>query len=131
MNVTEFTSATTPAAVSWNGNPTGYNLYDISDNGDNATLNLIMGNGGVPIDEFVDLGINAIYLEKSNFTNGETLPLMISNSNKVPASVVWYMDDEYQSEPRVVLTTGEHTIKAELTYEDGTSEIITTKINVM
>lgn len=129
-NVTEFTSETRPAAVGWNGNPTNYNLYDITENGDNATVRLSFNIGGEPIEEFYDLGINAIYLEKSNYVNGDVLEFLLSLSNKVPVSTTWYFDGIMNSNGSVTLTTGEHTIRAELIYEDGTSEIISTKINV-
>src|SRR5574344_272288 len=43
-NVTSFTSSTQPAAIEWNGNPTGYNLTNITETGKNIAFNLTVDN---------------------------------------------------------------------------------------
>lgn len=43
-NVTSYTSKTEPAAIDWTGNPTGYNLTNITENGSEISFNLAIDN---------------------------------------------------------------------------------------
>lgn len=126
-----FNANSQPAAVDWSGVPTGYNLSEITDNGDNLTLVLSMMASGPVIQDFLDANVNAIYREDS-YRNGDTFEFMVSMSNTTPIEIEWYYDDEVVDPENlsVVLTTGVHTVKAILTYSDNSKETITTLLNV-
>lgn len=127
----EFSSSSNPAAVDWDGDVTGYNLTNISHNGSNATLMLTCLAGGTIIDEFVEAGVNAID-RKATYSTGEEFEFKLTVSNNSPIEVVWFFDDVEQdsSVSSINLSAGEHTVVAVLTYSDGSTETITTKLNV-
>lgn len=131
-NNREFSSTSTPAAEDWKGNPTGFNLTNITDNGSNATLMLINLSGGTVIDEFIDFGVNAIDRDDT-YSAGDTFEFALTVSNMTPVQTVWYFDGQEQditTNPTIVLTAGEHTVQAIATYSDKSTETITTKLNV-
>lgn len=128
-NNTVFNANSTPAAIDWNGEPTGYNLSEITDLGDKATVNLSMMASGSVIPEFLEAGINAINVEKS-YKNGDTFKFLLNLCNNVPTDLKWYYDGNLQTEESVELTTGTHTIEAHLTYSNGSTEKIVAKIEV-
>lgn len=125
-----FNANSKPAAVGWDGLPTGYNISEITDNGDNATLLLSMMASGETIPEFVEAGINCIYQSQSSYKSGDTFSFLLCLSNNAPMAVVWYFDGQEQSEDSIVLTSGEHTVEAFLTYSDNATERITLLLNV-
>ena len=131
-NNREFSSTSVPAAEDWKGNPTGFNLTNITDNGSNATLMLINLSGGTVIDEFIDFGVNAIDRDDT-YSAGDTFEFALTVSNMTPVQTVWYFDGQEQditTNPTIVLTAGEHTVQAIATYSDKSTETITTKLNV-
>lgn len=128
--VTEFTSDSNPRAEDWAGNATGYNLTNITDSGSEGAVTLTM-LGGSSIEEFVNVGVNAIYREDS-YNVGDNFAFELSFSNNAPTDVVWFFDGVEQDKEtqEIELTAGEHTVQAVLTYSDGSTETITTKLNV-
>lgn len=130
-NNREFSSTSNPASVDWNGDPTGFNITEITDNAKNATLMLVNLSGGTIIDEFLDAGVNAID-RKATYSTGEEFEFKLTVSNNSPIEVVWFFDGTEQSSDTssVELTAGEHTVQAVLTYSDGSKETITTRLNV-
>lgn len=128
-NNSTFNANSTPAAEDWNGDPTGYNLSEITDHGDKATVNLSMMASGTVIPEFVAAGINSINVE-SSYKNGDTFKFLLNLCNNVPTELVWYFDGTQQNEDSIILTSGTHTIEAHLTYSNGSTEKIVAKINV-
>lgn len=125
-----FNASSSPAAVDWKNNPTGYNLSDISDNGTNATLTLSIMASGTPIPEFIEAGINCIHKNKETYSNGDTFEFLLSLSNNQPVNIIWYFDGQEQTNDSIVLTSGEHTVEAVLTYSDNSTERITTRLKV-
>ena len=127
----EFSSSSSPAALDWDGDVTGYNLTNISHNGTNASLMLTNLAGGTIIDEFLDAGVNAID-RKATYSAGEEFKFQLTVSNNSPVDVVWFFDDVEQDSnvSSINLSAGEHTVVAVLTYSDGSTERITTKLNV-
>ena len=130
-NNREFSSNSNPASVDWEGNTTGFNITEITDNARNATLMLVNLSGGTIIEEFKDAGVNAIDREAS-YSAGDQFAFKMTVSNYSPIEVVWFFDGTEQSSDTssVELTAGEHTVQAVLTYSDGSKETITTKLNV-
>ena len=130
-NNREFSSTSNPASVDWNGDPTGFNITEITDNARNATLMLVNLSGGTIIEEFKDAGVNAIDREAS-YSAGEEFEFKLTVSNNSPIEVVWFFDDVEQDSnvSSINLSAGEHTVVAVLTYSDGSKETITTKLNV-
>ena len=127
----EFSSSSSPAALDWDGDVTGYNLTNISHNGTNASLMLTNLAGGTIIDEFLDAGVNAID-RKATYSAGEEFKFQLTVSNNSPVDVVWFFDDVEQDSnvSSINLSAGEHTVVAVLKYSDGSTERITTKLNV-
>lgn len=131
QNKTEFNASSNPAAVEWNGAPTGYNLSNIKEEGGVLTLMLHINNYNIPnFDEYKEAGINAIYSPKESYSNGDTFEFILLRSNNSPSKTEWYFDDQKQTELSVTLTTGVHTVKAKLTYENGAIETLTVKLDV-
>ena len=130
-NNREFSSTSNPASVDWNGDPTGFNITEITDNARNATLMLVNLSGGTIIDEFLDAGVNAID-RKATYSTGEEFEFKLTVSNNSPIEVVWFFDgvEQDSSVSSINLSAGEHTVQAVLTYSDGSTETITTKLNV-
>ena len=129
-NKTVFNSSSTPRAEDWNGNATGYNLSNISNNYDHGSLTLTV-IGGSSIEEFLDAGVNAI-LREDSYNAGDVFKFELSYSNNPPVEIAWVFDGQEQSPEttEVELTAGEHTVQAVLTYIDKSVETITTKLNV-
>ena len=128
-NNTVFNAQSQPAAVAWSGEATGYNLSQIKNDG---TLVLSLSGGGPVIQEFFDANINVIYKAKETYSAGDVFDFMLSISNNVPTETVWIYDGQEQDTDTtsVTLTAGEHTVQARLTYSDGSTELITTVLNV-
>ena len=86
----------------------------------------------VPPDDISLLGYNFIdnpgsgtYSNNSRFY----FNLVTAESNP-PSSVAWYYDDVRKTSSYVTVRTGEHTVRAELTYDDGTTETLILEITV-
>lgn len=129
-NVTTISPTSDMSLMCWDNTPVNCIISDISLEGSVATLTFNMSKSGDPIKEFMDQGINAIFLEKTKFNAGDNLELLLSLSNTVPATTEWYMDGQKQEAESVVLTSGTHILQAVLTYSDGSVETLTTKIEV-
>lgn len=80
--------------------------------------------------EFEGLGINLIVSPKNIYSAGESFTFALTKSIKEIAETQWYFDNNLQSEESIVLTSGEHTIKAVVTYSDGSSDILVQEIMV-
>ena len=77
------------------------------------------------------LGYNYINPGSGNYTAGSTFNLnLVQAPDHAPSSVEWYINGESLSGPSVVLTAGEHTISAFLTYPDGSDETLDLDITV-
>lgn len=130
-NVTEFNASSKPAAVAWSGTPTGYNLSDIKEANGKITLNLLINNSyKEPFKEYVNNGINTIYSPKDEYAAGDIFEFILNRSNNAPQKIEWYFDEDRYTSASVTLTTGEHTVKAVLTYSDGATETVIQKLNV-
>lgn len=66
----------------------------------------------------------------SSYRDGDTFPLVIIPGNKVITDVVWTYDGSTVSTDSVTLSSGTHTVSAELTFSDGTAETITQVLEV-
>ena len=75
--------------------------------------------------------VNAID-RKATYSAGEEFKFQLTVSNNSPVDVVWFFDDVEQDSnvSSINLSAGEHTVVAVLTYSDGSTERITTKLNV-
>ena len=80
--------------------------------------------------EFEGLGINLIVSPKNIYSAGENFTFALTKSIKEITETQWYFDNNLQSEESIVLTSGEHTIKAVVTYSDGSSDILVQEIMV-
>ncbi|HIZ85538.1 MAG TPA: M6 family metalloprotease domain-containing protein [Candidatus Coprenecus stercoravium] len=129
-NNTEINATTTPDNKTWDGEDTGVSISNIQLNGTTASLSLITSGSGFVIEDFFELGINAIYKNKASYKAGDLFPFMLSVSNNEPESTEWYFDGQIQEGNEVELTAGEHTVEAHLTYSDGSTEKIVTTITV-
>jgi len=121
---TAFTSSTTPAAEDWKYNATGYNLSNISESG--TTISFTMGDTRL-------LAYHSILNAKETYTVGEryTFSLMKNAAPSDPASVNWYFDNTPKDAlDRITLTSGTHTVKAVLSFSNGTQETIVQEIYV-
>ena len=121
---TAFTSSTTPAAEDWKNNATGYNLSNITETG--TTISFTMGNTRL-------LAYHSILNAKDTYTVGEryTFSLMKNAAPSDPASVNWYFDNTPKDAlDRITLTGGTHTVKAVLSFSNGTQETIVQEIYV-
>ncbi len=80
--------------------------------------------------EFEGLGITMIVSPKNIYTAGETFVFETTKTIKEITSTEWFFDQVPQNEGSVTLTQGEHTIKAVVTYADGSSDILVKEILV-
>lgn len=129
-NVTELNANTSPSNKTWSGEDTGYSISNMRDNRTNATLTLQARSTGDVIGGFVNLGINAIFKNKTSYSAGDSFPFLLSLSKNVPTSTEWYFNGEKQTSEAVTLTSGSHLVEAVLTYSDGSVEKISTLIRV-
>lgn len=119
VNATSFTGKTNPASKSWSGRDIGCHLYDIAYSNNAVTLTYREEN------ELSSAGVN--YIDnpgKGFYKSGSTFALKLVESSNPPSSVSWTFDGNAVSGTSVALTAGEHTVKAVLTYGDGTTETL-------
>lgn len=94
-------------------------------------VNFVLKEGGNQ--PLAEMGYNSIYNPHpgDDFAVGELLELKVITSpyNK-PSSTKWYMDDKILFNNHQTLTAGKHTVKAVLTYDNGTTEDLFLEINV-
>lgn len=67
---------------------------------------------------------------KPSFLVGQTLELSLTNTPSMPRSVMFLMDDALYEDKIIFTVAGKFTLKAVVTYGDGTKEVITRKITV-
>lgn len=81
---------------------------------------------------FYDLGYNYILNPKSEYSAGDKFSFKLVVGADAPKSVKWYYDNQEikDENSEVVLTSGEHIIKALLTYSDNSTETIIQEIKV-
>lgn len=80
--------------------------------------------------KLTDLGLCYINIPET-LTAGQTLNLKTVNSRtRTPVETWWYIDGKQQSSTSVILTNGNHTIKAELSFMDGTRDTVEATITV-
>lgn len=119
--ITSFTSATNPAAKDWAGNATGYNLSSIAETGSNITFTLVVG----AVSNLALKGYNAIADPKKSYSVGDTFSLALMPCSNTPSSVAWYFDGASKSAgDAITLTSGDHVVKAVLTFSDGKTETL-------
>lgn len=66
----------------------------------------------------------------SSYRDGDNFPLVIIPGNKVITDVVWTYDGSTVNDDSVRLSSGTHTVSAELTFSDRTKETITQVLEV-
>lgn len=68
---------------------------------------------------------------KASFSVGEVLKLQIANTTETPRSVVFSLDGQDIVDPQIVLPgVGKYTLRATITYKNGSKEVLTRKITV-
>ena len=68
---------------------------------------------------------------KGVYSAGDTFTFALNESTVfIPASVLWYFDDEPVSGDSLVLTAGEHVVTADITLTDGTRKVVELEIVV-
>ena len=84
--------------------------------------------------EVAAMGANVIYPGKTyTHSAGEEFPLILVESadeSAHPVSVQWYYDGRLTKESTVVLTAGEHEVKAVLALPDGSTETLKLRLEV-
>lgn len=114
-----FTGLTDPASKSWSGKDIGCHLYNIAYS--NGSVNLVYRKEN----ELGSAGVNLIDNPgKGFYGSGSEFVFSLIESSNPPASVSWRFDGSPVSAPSVVLTAGEHTVIAVLTYPDGSTETL-------
>lgn len=122
LPVTEFTSLTQPAAVDWDGDPTGYDLRNISTLVQRITFTT--GNAE-------PLPYYGIYLTRETYTAGDAFLLQLSGNGPERVSEQWFFNGVPQpAGTSVILPAGDHTIKVIVFYGDGSSETIFQQLHV-
>lgn len=124
-SATSFTCDTRPSCMGWSHRQSGYGIADIAYSSGAVTFTFSNEN------EFTlsDAGINAIANPGEGlYAAGEPFALSLTESSDPPASVAWYLDGVPVQGESVVLTEGDHVIKAVLTYGDGTTETLEQKV---
>lgn len=122
---TEFSFYTSPSFQSWSGNDTGLSLSEISHDGEKATFKLNCATA----DLFSEEGICAIETG-SSLRAGDEFTFELVEIENAPSSVKWFFDDVETLETSVILTAGEHTVKAEISWDNGDSGSYSAVINV-
>lgn len=72
-----------------------------------------------------------IYVEKLFYNAGERIPLKLRPSEQTPKSISWEVDGKATAEESVRLDSGTHTIKAILSFEDGSAQTLIQEISVL
>lgn len=72
-----------------------------------------------------------IYVEKLFYNAGERIKLKLRPNEQSPKTVSWEIDGKATAEDSVSLTSGSHTIKAVLTFEDGSTQTLVQEISVL
>lgn len=68
---------------------------------------------------------------KASFSVGETLKLQVTNTVETPRSVIFSLDGQDVVDPQIVLwSAGKYTLRATITYNNGSTEVLTRKITV-
>ena len=122
-----WSSITQYTPVDWEGEDTGVSLEHIAYSSKTITLTAI-----VPPDDISLLGFNFIKNPGSGVYDNRArfyFELGTAASNP-PSSVAWYYDNNRKTTTYVTLSTGKHTIRAELTYADGSTETLILEITV-
>ena len=114
---------TTYIPKSWNGVESLITFSDIAYADDVVTLRVTIPSGEV---DFVTIADAGSYRAGDRFTFDLVRPEQVD----VPASVVWYYDDEPAGADSVTLTAGGHVVEARVTWADGRSETVTLEITV-
>ena len=118
-----YKSINTYVPISWHKVEGTVNLAQISYKNNTVTLRAFVPTGDV---DYVTIADAGSYRAGDRFT----FELVCPGSAEVPASVVWYYDDEPAGADSVTLTKGSHTVEAQLTYSDGRSSVLTLEIKV-
>ena len=118
-----YKSINTYVPISWHKVEGTVNLAQISYKNNTVTLRAFVPTGDV---DYVTIADAGSYRAGDRFT----FELVCPGSAEVPASVVWYYDDEPAGADSVTLTKGAHTVEAQLTYSDGRSSVLTLEIKV-
>jgi len=76
-------------------------------------------------------GFNMIQNELTKYNDGTVFPLkLVTGNESTIESVTWYYDDNKTDATSVTLRSGTHTVKAVLSYYDGTSETLELKLEI-
>ncbi len=130
--VTEF------QAVDWEGEKSDFVLSEIKYSSRTATFKVDVSGMEdtatfkVDVSGMEDVGFNYIYNPgKGTYSAGTKLPLiLVETESEAPSSVTWYYDGTKTTSSEVLLTSGSHSIVAELTYSDGSTGRIKLVITV-
>lgn len=128
VGATAFDDTTKPAATGWSGQATGHYLKDIAYSSRKVTFTYSHST----MDALGKKGFNAIDNPgEGQYKAGGTLSLALRESSNPPQSVKWYYDGTHRSGGTTVsLRKGNHIITAELTFEDGSKEVLELEIHV-
>lgn len=112
-------------AVDWEGKKSDFVLSEIKYASKKATFK-------IDVTGMEDIGFNYIYNPgKGVYAAGTKLPLiLVETESEAPSSVTWYYDGTKTTSSEVLLTSGSHSIVAELTYSDGSTGRIKLVITV-
>ncbi|MBQ1913240.1 MAG: M6 family metalloprotease domain-containing protein [Bacteroidales bacterium] len=109
----------------WSNGP-GYDLV--------FSLEIRYGSGGggdEPSTGLAAMGYNSIETGERTWLDGDSFPLrLVQAPDNKPASVSWLFDGQSVTADSVVLRRGVHTVKALLTYPDGSEEELEVDIQV-
>ena len=113
--------------VAWSGDEVSCSLEDIAISGSSVTMNVFLPPNDISVMgyNFIDNPGNGTYSNNSRFN----FKLVTAESNP-PSSVEWYYDDARKTSSYVTVRTGDHTVRAELTYADGSTETLILEITV-
>lgn len=103
-------------AVDWEGEKSDFVLSDIKYSSKTSTFK-------IDVSGMEDIGFNYIYNPgKGTYSVGTKLPLiLVKTASEAPSTVTWYYDGTKTTQSEITLTSGSHTIVAQLTYSDGST----------
>ena len=114
--------------------------WDILSAGSGSYFDLVLSvslvedpNPPEEVDPIAAMGFNYISIPNDfSFTAGAELPLkLITAEDSNPSSIVWSLDGQEVSGESIVLTRGDHTLRATLYYRNGSDETIELEMEVL
>lgn len=126
---TAFDNYTNPSSIGWSGKNNGQGLTDISYSDNTVSFTYVYNP--FTYDALGEKGFNAIENPgNGQYSKNSIFKLALKESNRPPKTVKWYFDNAAKSTDQVSLRSGDHTVSAVLTFDDGSVEVLELKINV-